>query len=489
MRFLRQSLTGFFLLSLTLALLVMTGQTLREAVEDRMARQTRVPEGRERVFAVNVVTAEPQTVTPVLTAYGQVQSRRTLDIRAATGGTVLELAEAFVEGGSVTAGQMLARIDPADAQAALERAESDVLDAGAEARDAVRGLELARDELVAAEEQAVLRDRAAARQRDLAARGVGTDAAVETAELAASAARQAILTRRQAIAQAEARLEQSATRKARAEIALAEAQRRLDDTIIRAGFTGVLSEVRIVEGGLVSANEQLGRLIDGERLEVAFRISTSQYARLLNKEGRLATMPARIRLDVFGVDLERAGTLSRDSAAVAEGQSGRLIYADIEQPAGLKPGDFVTIEVDEPPVEQVVRLPGSAMDSSNTVLVLGANDRIEVLPVVLERRQGDDILVRGEGLEGREVVVERSPLLGAGIGVRALRGPGQEAGPEAAAEPDLMELTDERRARLLAFVESNQGMPAEARRRLLAQLQAEKVPVQVVQRLEQRIGG
>jgi cystathionine beta-lyase family protein involved in aluminum resistance len=126
------------------------------------------------------------------------------------------------------------------------------------------------------------------------------------------------------------------------------------------------------------------------------------------------------------------------------------------------------------------------MDSSGTVLVLGEGDRLEVMPVSLIRRQGNDILVQGGGLAGREVVVERSPLLGAGIGVRPLRASGAEA---AAAVPDLLELSAERRARLVAFVEGNDRMPSEVRTRLLAQLQAEKVPADVVQRLEQRIGG
>jgi len=55
--------------------------------------------------------------------------------------------------------------------------------------------------------------------------------------------------------------------------------------------------------------------------------------------------------------------------------------------------------------------------------------------------------------------------------------------------PDLLELTAERRARLVAFVEGNDRMPSELRLRLLAQLQQDRVPADVVQRLEQRIGG
>lgn len=491
MRFLRRGLSGLFLIFLTLALLVMAGQTLREAVQDRLAREARMPEARERLFSVNVLTAEARDVIPVLTAYGQVQSRRTLEIRAATGGTVQEIAPEFVEGGSVAEGQVLVRIDPAAAQDALARVQANARDATAEARDAAVALDLARAELVAAEDQVALRERAALRQRDIAARGVGSDAAVETAELAASAARQAVLSRRQAIAQAEARLSQSATRQERAAIALAEAERRLEDTVIRARFSGVLGGVSLVEGRLVSANEQLGQLIDPDSLDVAFRVSTAQHGRLLDPQGRLADLPVRVRLDAFGLELERGGRLTRDNATVADGQSGRLIYAALDDPGGLKPGDFVTVEVDEPALTDVVRLPGSAMDSAGTVLALGAGDRLEVLPVTLLRRQGNDILVAAAGIEGREIVTRRTPLLGAGIGVRPLRatdaqGDQAQAAPTA---PELLELTAERRARLVAFVEGNTRMPAEMRSRLLAQLQEDRVPAAVVQRLEQRIGG
>lgn len=490
MRFLRQSLTGLFLTLLTLALLTMAGQTIREVVQDRMAREARMPAVQERIFSVNVVEARFETVSPVLTAFGQVQSRRMLEIRPAVGGRVMELAPAFVEGGAVTEGQVLLRLDPADAQSALARAENDLTDATAEARDAAQAIQLAREEVAAAEEQAALQERAAARQRDIAARGIGSEAAVELAELSASSARQSILARRQALAQAEARLAQSTTAQTRAEIALAEAERRLEDTVLRARFAGMLSGVTLVEGGLVSANEQLGQLIDPDRLEVAFRVSTGQYLRLLDDAGRLRDLPLRVRLDMFGADMERAGRLSRASAAVAEGQSGRLLYATIADPSGLKPGDFVTVEVQEPPLEQVVRLPGSSMDSSETVLVLGENDRLDVLSVTLMRRQGNDILVRGEALEGREVVVERSPLLGAGIRVSPLRGPDKEDQADAMqTRPDLLELTSERRARLITFVEANDRMPDDVRTRLLTQLQADRVPADVVQRLEQRIGG
>ena len=485
MRFLRQSLIGLVLAALSLGLLAYAGSIVGGAVQDRLAQDSKAPPARERVFAVGVVAAQAGIETPVLEAFGEVDSRRTLELRAAVAGRVIELADGFEDGGEVTAGQVLVRIDPANAQAALARAEADLMDAEAEVRDADRALVLAQDEEQAAQDQTELRMRAFRRQQDLAARGVGTAAAVEEAELAAASARQAALSRRQAVTTAEARIDQAQTRLARARIALDEAQRTLDDTTVTAPFDGTLTDTDLVAGRLVSANEQLATLIDPKALEVAFRVSTAQFSRLLDPSGSVIKAQVAATLDVAGIDMTATGTVSRASAGGGDMQTGRLVFARLDSAVGFKPGDFVTVAVSEPPLENVVRLPASAIDANNTVLVLGEDNRLESIPVEVMRRQGDDVLVSGTDIVGREVVEARSPLLGAGISVRPLR-PEQADAP---AEPEMVELTDERRARLVAFVEANQRMPAEAKERVLARLAEGRVPARMVARLESRMGG
>ena len=314
-------------------------------------------------------------------------------------------------------------------------------------------------------------------------RGVGSTAAVETAELALSSANQSLLSRRQAAAAAEARIDQARTMLQRRNIALAEAQRRLADTEVQAEFTGVLNNVNIVEGGLVSQGETLAELIDPSALEVSFRLSTPQYARFVSEGGRLIGAEVTAAIDILGVDLEAQGKVSRESAAVGEGQTGRLLFARLADAPGFRPGDFVTVKISEPPLERVVRLPSTAVDAAGTVLAVGEEDRLEVAQVQLLRREGDDVIVRARGLLGREVVAERTPLLGAGIRIRPIRPGGAEA-PE---EPDMVELDPERRAKLVAFVEGNQRMPAEAKERVLSQLQKDKVPARMIERIESRM--
>ena len=62
-------------------------------------------------------------------------------------------------------------------------------------------------------------------------------------------------------------------------------------------------------------------------------------------------------------------------------------------------------------------------------------------------------------------------------------------GAEVQAQPKLIELTDERRARLVALVEGNSRMPSDMKAKMLQELAEAKVPAQLVSRIESRMGG
>jgi len=461
MRFLRRSLVGIFLLSLTLGLLAWAGNTVRGAVETRMNQEPRSFPQRERLFAVNVVTVERQTIAPELTVFGELRSTRTLDLRAVVGGRVLETAPSLVEGGEVAAGDLLLRIDPATAQSARDRVAADLQDAEAELRDSERSLIFAQEELDAARAQAELRAQALARASDLKQRGVGTTAAVETAELAASSADAAVLARRQALAS-------------------------LEDTEVWAEFDGTLSDVTIAPGGRITNNERFATLLDPSQLEVSFRLSTSQYARLLDESGQLIKAPVSVGLDVSGVNLQTSGEIIRESAAVGAGQTGRLLFAKLDAAPGLRPGDFVTVSITEPELRGVALVPATAVASDETVLVVGEGDRLELAETQILRRQGDNVLIQVRGLGGKQIVAERSPLLGAGIGVKPIQPDAEIGAPPP--PPEMVALEPERRAKLLAFVEESR-MPADVKNRIKAQLEEPEVPSNVIARLESRMGG
>ncbi|MEO0751842.1 MAG: efflux transporter periplasmic adaptor subunit, partial [Pseudomonadota bacterium] len=96
------------MLALSLGLLAYAGQGIVSAFQDRMAEENKAPDRQEREFVASMITAQTGTITPVLTAYGEVQSRRMLEIRAKTSGTLVELSESFENGGMVESGDLLA---------------------------------------------------------------------------------------------------------------------------------------------------------------------------------------------------------------------------------------------------------------------------------------------------------------------------------------------------------------------------------------------
>lgn len=493
MRFLGRSLIGVLLVSLTIGLLAWGGQIVSSAIRAKSEEGQRQRPQREQAFSANVFDVVAGDHTPVFTAFGEIRSTRTLDIRSTSSGAVVFIDDAFEEGGRVSAGQLLIKIDPADAEDALKRVAADILEAQAELRESTAALVLAKEDLAAVQSQAELRDAALARQTDLRERGVGTDATVEVAALAVSAANQSIVSRRQAIASAEARVDSANTALVRQEIEKSEAERRLAETEISAAFSGTLSGVTLVEGGLVANNEEIAQLVDPSLLEVAFRVSTGQYVRLLDREGHLIGSEVRVSLNGLDLALEAKGRITRESASVGEGQTGRVLYASLESAPGFRPGDFVTVHADEPTVRNVARIPSLALNAKNEVLVVNEEARLEALVVEVVRRQGDDLLVRAPTLYGRQIVAERSPLLGAGIKINPIVPKTADeltngAAPEPPA-PEMLELTGERREKLIAFVESNKRMPADVRDRILGQLSQDQVPLQVVERLEGRMGG
>jgi hypothetical protein len=174
-------------------------------MQTRMAEGGGGPPARERVFSAEVVALTPGVETPVLTAFGEIRSRRTLELRAPAEGQVVELAPR----GSRMAARWRRATSCCGSTRRMRRracaARTDLRDAENELAEARRALDLAIEDVAAARRQAELRARALARQTDLLDRGVGSAAAVEDAELAAATAEQAVLSRRQAEAQAEAR--------------------------------------------------------------------------------------------------------------------------------------------------------------------------------------------------------------------------------------------------------------------------------------------
>lgn len=491
----RRTLASLAVGGLSLAVVLAAGAQLYSAWQGNAlgATETRTP--RERAYAVQVAPLVEQTVTPVITGYGHLASGRTLELRAAVAGPLLALSGNFRDGGVVAEGEVLAEIDPARLASALALAEADVAEAEAAVSEAQSALELAKLEAEAAQAQLDLRAQAVARQEGLRERGVATDSDVETAVLARSAAEQTLVNRRQVVGADEARVASAEIALERERINLEDARRALGDASLRAPFAGVISAVSAVPGRLVSVNEQLGTLIDPATMEVAFRVTNTQYARLLNDQGALRQVDVTLVAQSGRSIVELPAKLDRASAEVGDGQVGRLVYARLADPDPklVQPGDFVTVKVPERPLSGVAVIPATAATADGRILVLGEGNRLEEFQVTLLRQQGDDLIV-GDAPFGRDLVLARALQLGPGIQVEPVRlaaaaaeTAAETSAPETPAEPETIALDDTRRAAIIAFINASTQMSPDNRAKWLEELSRPEVPLATVEKFEAKM--
>tara|TARA_R110002096_G_scaffold8802_4_gene35807 strand:- start:12850 stop:14301 length:1452 start_codon:yes stop_codon:yes gene_type:complete len=482
MRFLTRGLFGLFLTALTVGLLLAAVYVFQNAKNERDARN-RPGTDRERTFTANVLPIEMGTISPELTAFGEVVSGRTLELRTAASGALVEMSPNFREGGAVAVGELLFATDPASARADLALAQASQREAVAELSEARDALILSQDELKASERQFALRMQAADRQKSLRKRGVGTESALETAELSASSAETAALGKRQSVANAKARINSAQTGLTRSEINLAEAERKLNDLSVTASFDGVLANVSGVLGGLANANERLGELIDPNALEVAFRISSAQFANLASATGGLKAAQVSVRFT--GLTAPISARVERSSAAVGEGLTGREIFARLtgDQVSSVRAGDFVTITITEPSLDNVAQIPATAATSTGEVLVVGDDNRLSAATVEILRKQGDNLIVRADNINGQRIVKQRVPQLGVGILIE----PRGDDAPTTVEEPQNVTLAPEQQAAMMAYVKGGQ-MPDDVKERILKRIETGTVPKRMFDRISANMG-
>lgn len=500
---------------LTVGLIAGGVYQLRSASPDGDGRRG-APPARERAFEVVTTVATDAPFTPTIVAYGEVRAWRNLEIRAAAAGPISTLSPSFRDGAVVRKGELLFEIDPRDAKRGVRDAEVALAQANAELSEAEDLLSLKELEAVTAERQLELRSNELERKKRLSKQGFVSSTEADDAAMAVVTQEQALATRRQVALTARRRIEAAALARDRAQIALDDARKALEDTAYRAPFDGPLADVVATLGRRVAVNERLGLLIDPSALEVAFRVRDDELARLSGPNGELLDLPVTVLLSLGARTVNVKGQLARAAATSDINEGGYTLYAHITGQADwtLRPGDFVEVQVNEPALNGVL-LPASAVNDAGQVFMVADGNRVREIDAEVLRRQGENVLVSGLP-EAAQIITSRQPYLARGVKVRpraaevqvasssAASGDGgpsaaapvnpsggrAPASPEAASDDNgLIALTAERRANLVAFIESRKRLPAPMKTRILDRLAQPEVPKRLVDRIEQRMQG
>lgn len=337
---------------------------------------------------VSVVTIRSQPVTLTTTLPGRTTAYETSEVRPQVNGIIT--ARLFTEGDAVAKGQPLYRIDPqpyvtqvASARAALARARAAIASS--------EGLARRYGELI--------KINAIARQ--------DYDNAVTAAQQA----------------RADVAAQQAALRSAQID---------LGRTTIRAPIAGRIGRSIATTGALVTAG-QATALATIQRLDPIYIDVPQSSADLL-----------KLRQQIAAGDLSRGGQSAAVRLKLEDGSTypveGKLQFADVSVDATtgtqtiralfvnpralLLPGMYVRAELVEGTQANALLVPQRAVSRDEkggaTVLVVGADNKLQPRALTASRTIGDNWLVTGGLKEGERVVVEGASMLQPGMPVKAV---------------------------------------------------------------------
>jgi RND family efflux transporter MFP subunit len=357
--------------------------------------------GRDKGVEVQTATAVAigNASTSVLDATGYVVARRMATVSAKVTGKVREVL--IEEGQHVDAGQVLATLDPIDANA--ER-------------------DLARAQLAAA------RSQAGSVQAQL------REAEANAARLASLVKQQLVSKSQydQAVAQRDALRAQLATTRRNAQVAgdqLRIAGLGVDNTVVRAPFAGVVIAKAAQPGEIVSpfsagggfTRTGIGTIVDMDSLEVEVDVGEAYIGRVQPRMPIEATLNAYPDWKIPGEVIAIIPTADRSKATVKVRVALNVRDPRIVPDMGVKVSFLEAAPKPGAARNEGVRVPAAAIarrGDADVAFVVGADGTVAQRSLKLGRAMGDDRQVLSGLAAGNEVVLNPPPELADGATVR-----------------------------------------------------------------------
>lgn len=290
-------------------------------------------------------TVERGEVLRVVSASGKVRALNTIKVGTEVSG---QITKVYVDFNSpVTAGQILAEIDPTRVRARVQQTEAQVALARAGLQQTKANVERARAELQ-------IQERDFARQLALAERGFLSKANLDAAQTRLNSARNAL-----AVAVAQTQSGNAQIRQASAE--LSSAQLDLNRTVIIAPASGVIIDKLVEPGTTVAASFQTPNLFeiaaDTTRMQVEASVDEADIGQIV--EGQNVTFT----VDSYPDDVFRAKVRQVRKAPVeAQNVVSYLVIIDVDNVGGkLLPGMTANVEIITGAKPNVMRVPTGAL--------------------------------------------------------------------------------------------------------------------------------
>jgi HlyD family secretion protein len=364
---------------------------------------------------VGTVTRRAQFQSSV-SASGEIVASRYAEVGSSAMGRIVSLPVA--EGDRVRTGQLLARIDPvqAESDAAGALAQMGALEAEqAAAADQVRA---ANADRAAAEARARDADQILVRQRELREQGLVSAADFEAAKAAAEATAAQLTSAGAAIDRARQALEAAARRVAQARAQLRRASDLVAKTSIVSPIDGTVTRLRVREGEMVVVGIQnqpgttLMTISDLSAIDAEVKVAEADVLRVQLGQPAAVTLEALPGRTFPGRVVEIGASALPTAGTAAAAREFKVVVRLDAPDSGLRPGltcdaDIVTAQLSDVmtvPLQSVVlRRPRADAAEQPGVFVADA-ERAVFTPVTTGVIGGLDIEVSGVP-EGTAVVV------------------------------------------------------------------------------------
>jgi HlyD family secretion protein len=350
-----------------------------------------------------------------VTASGEIVATRYADIGSSVMGKIVNLPVA--EGDRVKAGQMLARIDPVQAQSDASSAAALVRALEAEERAAAEQVRSATADLAVAEARARDADQQLIRKRELYQQALVPAADFESSREAAEAARAQVTSVRATIDRARQAAEAAARRVAQARAQQTSANDMLSKTSIVSPIDGIVSRLRVREGEMVVVGIQnqpgttLMTISDLGAINAEVKVAEADVLRVVLGQAAVVTLEALPRKQFPGKVVEIGASALPVSGTGAAAREFKVVVRLDHPDPGLRPGftcdaEIVTSErtnVLTVPLQSVV-LRGLPPTGEQSGVFLLADGQARFTPVSPGVIGGLDIEVSGVA-EGARVIV------------------------------------------------------------------------------------
>lgn len=347
-------------------------------------------EPRAQPPLVRVIEVTPQAVSLDVASNGVVNPAVRSTLVAEIGARVESLAPAFSEGSFFRKGEVLARLDARDFELAVTQAE---------ARVAQAEVQLEREQAEA--------EMAVEEWGDL---GEGEPTS--------------LVLREPQLAQARAEVEASRA-------ALEQARLQLARTVVRAPFDGRLEAKRVDVGQFVARGAPLAELYSTDRAEVALKVPQSELAFLDVTLGRPSGPQPRVVLTgrIGAVESSWPARIVRSGSRIDPQTRMISLIAEVDDPFGLA-GDhpplpmglYLEAEIEGRIAENAIRLPRAALREDDRLLVVDADDRIDIREIEILRVDSTEVIVTSGLEDGERVCISPLTAVVDGMRVRVDRG-------------------------------------------------------------------